>query len=191
MDGKVLLVALGAALPANRKKLLVDYLLETIASIAAIDQSEISAVLPITDFGLDSLMALELKNRIGADLEFTASTVRLLQGPTVREIADEIAASLPLRAESAVEVRPERSADAFSLSYSQQAQWLAHKIMVDCVAFNAGFTVRATPPVSYDAFESAVIKLVDRHAAYGPYFSRTTKGVRCRKYLPRRRPTSR
>jgi hypothetical protein len=156
---------LRAASLSKRQELLIDYLLKTLASIAATDPSALDTVRPVTDFGLDSLMALEFKNRIAADLEYTISTVSVLQGPSIRELANEIAGSLASPVEPVRDLDPRCEGVEFPLSYSQKAQWFAHKYMPDSSTFNAGFTVRATPHISWAEFERAVNKLFARHPA--------------------------
>jgi hypothetical protein len=165
-----------AASPSRRQALLIDYLLETLASIAATDPSTLNSVRPVTDFGLDSLMALEFKNRIAADLEFTISTVRILQGPSIRELANEITESLTNPAEAARDVAPPCESIEYPLSYSQKAQWFAQKYMPDSSTFNAGFTVKATPHISWSEFERAANKLVARHPALRTIFIEDEEG---------------
>ena len=78
-----------------RQDWLISYLQGRLAAIVASDVQVIGSRFPITEYGLDSLMALELRNRIQADLDLTVSLVRLLQGPTISELAQRIAADLP------------------------------------------------------------------------------------------------
>jgi acyl carrier protein len=42
---------------------------------------------PLNNVGIDSLMAIELKNRIEADLGVTVPMVKFLEGPSVRVLA--------------------------------------------------------------------------------------------------------
>ena len=49
---------------------------------------------PLTDLGLDSLMAVELRNWVEGDLELTLPTVELMRGPTVMQLVDLVAAQL-------------------------------------------------------------------------------------------------
>ena len=48
----------------------------------------------LVDLGLDSLMALEFRNRMRTDLKATVSTAQLLQGPTLEALADKLAPQL-------------------------------------------------------------------------------------------------
>jgi hypothetical protein len=46
------------------------------------------------DLGMDSLMAVELKNRLEAELGVTLPLIRLIQGPSVSELATWLAEQL-------------------------------------------------------------------------------------------------
>jgi hypothetical protein len=51
---------------------------------------DIDTTQPISTLGLDSLTAVEFKNRIAADLGVSLPTVRFLQGPAITELVLEI-----------------------------------------------------------------------------------------------------
>jgi phthiocerol/phenolphthiocerol synthesis type-I polyketide synthase C len=63
---------------------------------------------PLNRLGIDSLMAVELKNRVEADLETTLPVTALLQGPSLSQLAAQLlegldapAADAPLASEEA------------------------------------------------------------------------------------------
>jgi acyl transferase domain-containing protein len=77
--------------PASERPARVrDYLARALGRILGFAAEEIDASLPISVLGLDSLMAVELKNRIASDLRVTIPTVRLLQGPSLAELAADL-----------------------------------------------------------------------------------------------------
>jgi acyl carrier protein len=49
---------------------------------------------PLNNLGIDSLMAIELKNRIEVDLGVTVPMVKFLEGPSVRDLAGFLADKL-------------------------------------------------------------------------------------------------
>ena len=75
-------------LPAEqRMKVLVHYLCNTIAGIIGTPAESIEPDKGLAELGFDSLMGLELKNRLKLDLESIVSMAMLLDNPSVQELA--------------------------------------------------------------------------------------------------------
>jgi acyl transferase domain-containing protein len=198
-ESKTFLDTLRAAASHQRDALLSDYLLRTMAATLAVDAASLTLTQPVTDFGLDSLMALECKNRIQADLGVSVPTVRLLEGPSLNELAAIILEQLPeeIRASSASASTAVANASdtaapfetpvpvaEFPLSYGQRAQWFGYQFMPDSSTFNVAFTAKATPAVSLEKFTAALQKLVARHPALRTVFVTTDDGRPVQRVLP-------
>jgi phthiocerol/phenolphthiocerol synthesis type-I polyketide synthase D len=82
--------ALLAAEPAARHQLLRSYLSEQVARVLGLSVSKLDVEQPLSNLGLDSLMAVELKNRIAVDLDVNVPMVKFLQGPSVAQAATQI-----------------------------------------------------------------------------------------------------
>jgi acyl transferase domain-containing protein/acyl carrier protein len=82
--------ALLAAEPAARHQLLRSYLSEQVARVLGLSPSRLDVEQPLSNLGLDSLMAVELKNRIAVDLGVNVPMVKFLQGPSVAQAATQI-----------------------------------------------------------------------------------------------------
>ncbi len=80
--------------PADRPGALSSHLADQISSILRLPAAKIDPKQPIRRFGLDSLMAVELKNRIEADFGVSIPIVRLLQGVTITDLSDEVMAAV-------------------------------------------------------------------------------------------------
>jgi malonyl CoA-acyl carrier protein transacylase len=153
---------LNALPPEALRPALVSYLTRTLAPILAVQPEAITPGRGIVDYGLDSLMALEFRNRISADLQLTVPTAALLQGPSLEALANEIA---PKLSERRSEGKPAPRVVEFPLSYSQKLQWFGHKMAPGSSTFNIGFAASISPCVEWKAFERAVARLVERHPA--------------------------
>jgi acyl carrier protein len=88
--------ALLAAEPAERRQLLQSYLCEQVARVLGLSPSKLDLQQPLSNLGLDSLMAVELKNRIAVDLKVNVPVVKFLQGfsvdQAVAQVLDQLAA---------------------------------------------------------------------------------------------------
>ncbi len=177
-----------ASPPEKLKEQLVQYLVNILAPILGVPIETIEPSRPITDFGLDSLMALEFRNRINSEFDVAIPTVSLLRGPCVEELADQVATNLPDPETRASSAPICDSPVEFPLSFGQQEHWFGHKIMPGSAVFNIGFTVKASPCIEWSAFERAVGKLTARHAALRTVFVENDAGIPMQRVLPDARP---
>ena len=76
--------------PRERQRLLQSYLGEQVARVLGLSASRLDVQQPLSNLGLDSLMAVELKNRIAVDLGVNVPMVKFLQGPSVEQAAAQI-----------------------------------------------------------------------------------------------------
>ena len=65
---------------SQRGELLQTYVKEQVARVLGLSPPQLDIEQPLTNLGLDSLMAVELKNRIFSDLGINVPMVRFLQG---------------------------------------------------------------------------------------------------------------
>ena len=77
-----------AAQPETRAEMLRDYLAKQMAHILKVPLASVESETPILSMGFDSLMSIELKNQIETDLGVSIAMGRLVQGPTLLELAD-------------------------------------------------------------------------------------------------------
>ena len=85
------LPALAAAPAGERKALLVKLLAEQLVKVLALPASlRVDTQRSLMDLGMDSLMAMELRNRIQAALKVQLAAADLLKGPSVEELADDL-----------------------------------------------------------------------------------------------------
>jgi myxalamid-type polyketide synthase MxaE and MxaD len=82
--------ALLAAEPADRRQLLQSYLSEQVGRVLGLSPSKLDMHQSLNNLGLDSLMAVELKNRIAVDLKVNVPVVKFLQGFSVDEAVTQV-----------------------------------------------------------------------------------------------------
>ncbi|MBI4528174.1 MAG: SDR family NAD(P)-dependent oxidoreductase [Deltaproteobacteria bacterium] len=83
----------------DRQPLLEKYIQEQAAQVLGISAGKVDVNRPLNEVGLDSLMAIELKNRIESDLRMSLPVGKLMQGPTIQIITsavlEQLTASAP------------------------------------------------------------------------------------------------
>jgi acyl carrier protein len=93
------LTRLLAANQAERSDLVVTYLSEQVAGVLRVPVAKLDIEQPLTALGLDSLMAIELKNRIERELKVRIPIVTFLQGPGIVQFAGQILEQLAAQQE--------------------------------------------------------------------------------------------
>jgi myxalamid-type polyketide synthase MxaE and MxaD len=79
-----------AAEPAERRQLVQTYLTEIVARVLGLPTSKVDVQQPLSNLGLDSLMAVELKNRIAVDLGVNVPMVTFLSEPSVEQATERL-----------------------------------------------------------------------------------------------------
>jgi acyl transferase domain-containing protein/acyl-CoA synthetase (AMP-forming)/AMP-acid ligase II/acyl carrier protein len=86
--------ALDGVPPDDWQPILEGQLREQAARVLRLSSDALDVEHPLNNVGIDSLMAIELKNRIETDLGVTVPMVKFLEGPSVRDLANYIAEHL-------------------------------------------------------------------------------------------------
>jgi polyketide synthase 12/myxalamid-type polyketide synthase MxaF len=86
--------------PEGRQAWLIAELQKMVAGVIRLDPARLDPRMPLNSLGIDSIMAIELKNRIETGLGITVSLVDLLQDFTLTYFADRILAELKVELEA-------------------------------------------------------------------------------------------
>ncbi|MDQ3917003.1 MAG: condensation domain-containing protein, partial [Acidobacteriota bacterium] len=156
------------------------WLVRLLAAKFGVNPAEVGRDVPITLFGLDSLRATELAHAVESGLGVSISMSSLLHGPTVTELAAQIAerrAEGPAAAPSSI---PSADGDECecALSRNQQALWFIQQMAPESAAYNVASAVRIHSGLNVETLRRAYQLLVDRHAALRTTFvSRSDRPV--------------
>ena len=162
-----------AAAPDEREALLTDHLRESAARVLRLDPEDLAPNDSLGDLGLDSMLAVELRNRVETSLGAGPSIVELLQGASPADLAGILLPRLALeRAEEEAEpgeaddgVQADDDAGPIPLSHGQRALWFLYQREPESPAYNVAFAGRITSEVDVPALRRAVQGWVDRHPA--------------------------
>ena len=101
----------------SRRTALIDFFNDQLSKIMGMDPADIDVVQPLNAMGLDSLMAIELKNKIERRLQTTLPMSAFLHDPSVSSLADYLAENYgkdPAEEEAVEPVKPSESRVAAS-----------------------------------------------------------------------------
>ncbi len=80
-----------AADDESRRTLVGNYIQQELGRIMGVEPEGLELDQPLSTFGLDSLLALELKNNLESRLDFTLPMAKLMEGPSIATLAAETA----------------------------------------------------------------------------------------------------
>ncbi len=170
LDGdEITRAALMAESPEDRRVMLEAYLRKQIAGVVGIDPEQIAMDQSLMNLGIDSLMAIELKNTVESRLGLTLPIATLLQGPTVNDLCEQF---LPQLSEASgseeVVLQPkqesERRIQEYELSHGQKAMYFQHVMAPESI-FNLAYAVRIRSEFDKDKLQQSFQVLVDRHTS--------------------------
>jgi acyl carrier protein len=98
-----LLQRLDSVAPGDRSELLIDHLRREVAKVRGLEPAQVKTSQPLNELGIDSLMALELRNRITAELKVEVPMVKFLEGPSLTQITTLLLDQLTARKDKGFE----------------------------------------------------------------------------------------
>jgi NADPH:quinone reductase-like Zn-dependent oxidoreductase/SAM-dependent methyltransferase/NAD(P)-dependent dehydrogenase (short-subunit alcohol dehydrogenase family)/acyl carrier protein len=157
LDRKTLL----ATPPEGRRAKIEEYVREQVGQVLGLSPAKVDIQQPVGQLGLDSLMAVELRNRVEKDLSITLPAVTLLEQPSVASLAAELQARLE---GPAVPLPEERQTEAGSLSSSQRWLWRLHETARSYSWRHFIMSIRIRGSLNMTALERSIDAIVRRHA---------------------------
>lgn len=173
--------------PSDQRKNLVELeFKKQIAQILRTDPGKIAGTDVIVALGIDSIMGVELNNRMLAHFGTRLSVVKLLGNLSIRALAEELEQKIAVLAEARgvgadgalvardglAEVVDETPKNPFSdlevedeypLSYGQKAIWFTHQLNPESAAYNIGGVMQIPAAIDIPTLEKAVNGVIKRH----------------------------
>lgn len=156
------------------------YLSLKLNQLLRLEEQSIDFRIPLTEYGLDSMMAVELKNKIEKELKVTLQVVDLIQGPSIKQLALIIAGKLnDIAPDESVKPKHEQLVPGmkFKLSSGQESLWTLYRMNPESPAYNVAFTTRIKNGLDLNKWKQSFELLVNRHETLRLYFTETADGV--------------
>ena len=153
---------------SERRKVLVAYLQEQIAKLIGIEASDVEEQQPLQYLGIDSLIAVKLRNRLRTDFSVDISAVEFMADASLADLV-VVVSQLLNQSRGEISVSDARQKDEYNapksypLTYGQQGLWFLYKLAPESAAYNLSFTAHICSSLDIPALQRAIQKLVDRH----------------------------
>ncbi|GCF10054.1 non-ribosomal peptide synthetase [Dictyobacter arantiisoli] len=147
-----------------RQEYLERYLQQQISSLVGIAATQVDCQQPFSQFGLDSLMAFELSNRIETDLQVEIPMTLLLQGLSVHQLVMHILEQLNAETgESIPHILPSQPMQHAPLSFAQERLWFLDQFSPRSAAYSVPAAVRMKGVCHRAAFQQSLNEIIRRH----------------------------
>lgn len=175
-----------AAPPTQRLAMLRNFVADQVGGVFGVEPGQVDRETSLTNLGLDSLMAIDLINRMESELGVSVPMGSVLRGPSLDELAEILLGLIgDSSADESTEISETHSAskalapiqktnlwgDTFPLTEGQQALWFLYRLAPQSSAYNLTFSAKFTPQVDITAMEMAFKLLFKRHPLLDVTFS--------------------
>lgn len=126
---------------------------------------------PLSRYALDSLNAIELTHAIELRTGVAIALERVLEGPTIAELAQQIFSQRTASSALCVSRASSEASAGHPLSHGQRALWFLHQLEPESAAYNVPVAVRILGALDVDALRRAFQALVARHASLRTTFT--------------------
>jgi thioester reductase-like protein len=167
------------AAPAEERAALVeDFIAEQVASVFSVEASQVDRDTPLTRLGLDSLMAIDLMNRVESELAMNLPMGNVLSGSNVRDLAQTVLRLIAQSGETAASADCPEAArsgglaplmklaiplDEFPLSQAQREIWEQCRSAPRESTHQQALAGRCPQPLDTARLERAFAHLLQRH----------------------------
>ncbi|MBW4506974.1 MAG: amino acid adenylation domain-containing protein [Scytonematopsis contorta HA4267-MV1] len=167
--------ALLAVESKNRQQLLEDYLHQQVAYILKVEPSQFKPWQSLNRMGVDSIMAIELKNCIEVNFGVEVSAANFLDGISVSQLATQVSEQLIKANSTSLSkiLQVNTSNSEYPLSFAQQRLWFFDQLEPGNPFYNIPIAARLTGVVNVAVLEQSLNAIVQRHTVLRTTF--TTK----------------
>src|SRR5688572_11357926 len=142
-----------------------------LAALLRVDVAEIDINQPITRYGLDSLMVVELSHGIEEKFGVAIPLASLFESVTIADLSALLRGRSPNEIGSAYFAGNNSDSGVHPASRTQQSLWFLHQLAPDDPTYNLAFAARVRGNLDAGSLRNAFQSLVDRHASLRTTFA--------------------
>ncbi|WP_313930037.1 non-ribosomal peptide synthetase [Trichocoleus sp. FACHB-262] len=148
----------------ERQAVLEVELQRQVAAVVGVRPDQINPEQPLNTLGIDSIMAVTLKNDLEINLRVTISAIDFLDDVSLTELTQQILAQLEEGGERSHSIlKRDAIADTYFLSFAQQRLWFVHQIEPDSPFYNLPVAIQLTGALSVPVLEQSLQAIAQRH----------------------------
>ncbi len=157
---------------AARLRQVTESLLQHTAKVLAVEPSELDPTRALTNFGLDSLGAVQIRNYIETEFGLLLSGATLLEGASLRSLTEQIIAGVEPERHAKLEPEsPASGGDECPLSQNQRSLWFMHQVAPSSAAYHIARAVRIQSELDVPALKRVFAALLERHETLRTVFT--------------------
>ncbi|MFN8674492.1 MAG: amino acid adenylation domain-containing protein [Candidatus Sericytochromatia bacterium] len=147
----------------EKKDYISRYLAKNISKLLKIEEKEINKDNPLKNFGIGSLMGMELFNRLKNDFKITLPLSKILKGPSINEITNEILLVLDNSLNEDKINKNTKKDKLIPLSFPQKRLWFLNQLEKGLFAYNIPSALKFEGEINYEALEMALNLVIKKH----------------------------
>ncbi|MEU0400891.1 amino acid adenylation domain-containing protein [Streptomyces sp. NPDC006197] len=154
----------------ERRRLLTERFAALVAGVLRVNAQDVGPADTLGAMGLDSLLAMELRARIHAELGIALPVVALLGNAPVAELVEQVHAALadllagdPAEGDDAAAVEVYDDELRYPLTQNQKALWFLKQLNPDGFAYNIGGAVEVRVELDPELMRAAFTAMIERH----------------------------
>lgn len=174
-----------AGSPAARRQLLEDFLRGHTARVLRLGKAEVDPERPMNQMGLDSLMAIELKNLIEGEFQIPAPVGRMFRGASIRDMAAQLSGDAdPARDEPGVNATPGRTGETTGAPLLPVQHWFFEQQNPAPDHWNVSGLITFPGDADVALLEATTAEMMERHESLRVRFPIAERGPQTQQILP-------